>query len=322
LWKCLPYFGRGPWWFEVDTYISRTACDKYWWTNLLYIDNFVPSDYDTTCMGWSWYLANDMQLYILTPLFFFAYYKNKVIGIIVISVAIFGSLLANFLLSFINNYTPWLPALQRNDSYESVVYSKFYTRGVAWLIGVVGAWLLRWHESRQVKLKLPLIAQIIMWLVSAFLITSPVFGTQSLYLEDGQWSKGEIMLYLTFGRFAFTLGVAIMMHMLYTGYGTVINWILSFGLWDVFARLTYSAYLYHPILMSVVYFNSTQFFHYDTLNMAVHFLAFTVLAYIAAVISFLLVERPMMNLERFLLPQHNNRGGGAAHNNKKKEINH
>jgi len=291
----------------VDTYISRTACDKYWWTNLLYVNNFIPKNYDVTCMGWSWYLANDMQLYILTPIFFFSYYKNKKLGIAVITIAMLLSLAANFGLDYVNNYTPWLPALQKNDAYESVVYSKFYTRGVSWLIGVAGAWLLRWHEHLPTKPKLNPIVQLVAWLFAAFFILSPVFGTQSLYLENGQWTRGEILMYLTFGRFTFTLGVAIMMHMLYIGYGTIINWILSFGLWDVFARLTYSAYLYHPILMSITYFNSTQFFHYDTLNMAIHFLAFTVLGYIAGLFSFLLVERPMMNLEKFLLPQHNTR---------------
>jgi len=93
-----------------------------------------------------------------------------------------------------------------------------------------------------------------------------------------------------------------MMHMLYTGYGQLINSILSFYAWDVAARLTYSAYLYHPIIISITYFNSTQFFHYDTMNVAVHFLAFTIAAYFVAGISFLLVERPMMNLEKLLHP--------------------
>lgn len=44
------------------------------------INNFIPRDYDVTCMGWSWYLANDMQLYIITPVFIFAYYKFKLLG--------------------------------------------------------------------------------------------------------------------------------------------------------------------------------------------------------------------------------------------------
>ena len=66
-------------------------CRKNWWTNLLYVNNFVkttkPVSYQPTacdviyiqetvsvyavcsqCVGWSWYLANDMQFYIVAPL--------------------------------------------------------------------------------------------------------------------------------------------------------------------------------------------------------------------------------------------------------------
>ena len=35
------------------------------WQNALYINNLY--DFDKQCIGWSWYLANDMQFYWLTP---------------------------------------------------------------------------------------------------------------------------------------------------------------------------------------------------------------------------------------------------------------
>jgi len=93
-----------------------------------------------------------------------------------------------------------------------------------------------------------------------------------------------------------------MMHMCYIGKGYFVDSILSFRGWDVMARLTFSAYLYHPILMSIVYFNSVNFFHYSTTEIAVHFLAFTVMAFVCAAISYLIIEKPMMNLEKLLHP--------------------
>jgi len=91
-----------------------------------------------------------------------------------------------------------------------------------------------------------------------------------------------------------------MMHMTYTGYGYFVYSVLSFSPFDVLARLTYSAYLYHPIIMGIFYFNSTEFFYYSTTGVAIHFLGFSVLAFTAATISFLIIERPMMNLEKML----------------------
>ena len=41
--KLRGFLGEGPMWF---TWQSTTLCDKYWWTNLLYINNFYPKDWN------------------------------------------------------------------------------------------------------------------------------------------------------------------------------------------------------------------------------------------------------------------------------------
>ena len=43
--KLMVFLGEGPMWFN---YQSNAACDKYWWTNLLYINNFYPTTYGTS----------------------------------------------------------------------------------------------------------------------------------------------------------------------------------------------------------------------------------------------------------------------------------
>lgn len=42
------------------------TCGKFWWRNVLYINNWFP--FQEFCMIWSWYLANDMQFYIVAAL--------------------------------------------------------------------------------------------------------------------------------------------------------------------------------------------------------------------------------------------------------------
>ena len=39
--KLQPFFGDGPLWFIMRK--ETSACSDYWWTNLLYINNFHPS---------------------------------------------------------------------------------------------------------------------------------------------------------------------------------------------------------------------------------------------------------------------------------------
>lgn len=69
--------------------------------------------------------------------------------------------------------------MQIDDSYESVVYSKFYTRGIAWLIGIAGAWIL--YEWEKKPRKLHWIGVVILYAIAGFLLASTVFGTQDLY---------------------------------------------------------------------------------------------------------------------------------------------
>lgn len=48
--------------FEPAIY-DHITCDKYWWRNLLYINNLFPQK--DMCMVWSWYMANDTQFYVV-----------------------------------------------------------------------------------------------------------------------------------------------------------------------------------------------------------------------------------------------------------------
>lgn len=57
------YFGDGPLW--PDQGIEVNYCKNTWWKNLLYINNFYS---EQSCFGVSWYLANDMQFFVLSPL--------------------------------------------------------------------------------------------------------------------------------------------------------------------------------------------------------------------------------------------------------------
>ncbi|KOB74995.1 putative conserved plasma membrane protein [Operophtera brumata] len=48
--------------FEPAIY-DHITCDKYWWRNILYINNLYPQK--DMCMVWSWYMANDTQFYVV-----------------------------------------------------------------------------------------------------------------------------------------------------------------------------------------------------------------------------------------------------------------
>ena len=46
---------------------NPSHCVKFWWRNLLNINNFWPES--EMCAAWSWYLANDFQFFCISPVF-------------------------------------------------------------------------------------------------------------------------------------------------------------------------------------------------------------------------------------------------------------
>ena len=85
---------------NVQSEVWSKFCREDPWTNLLYINNFNLKDVSTEvqifdnetvlfiklslpyqCMGVTWYLANDMQFFLITPPLIFLIWKWKKIGL-------------------------------------------------------------------------------------------------------------------------------------------------------------------------------------------------------------------------------------------------
>ena len=60
-----PHLGAGPFWYQWENFLA--PCRDSWWTNLLFVNNFLPWGVSTTanCFYHSWYLAVDVQLFFL-----------------------------------------------------------------------------------------------------------------------------------------------------------------------------------------------------------------------------------------------------------------
>ncbi|GFU11044.1 hypothetical protein NPIL_624611 [Nephila pilipes] len=90
------YTGSGPLWPTFDT---NPRCKENWWMNLVYINNF--QSINDQCMVWTWYIAADMQLFILSPLFIIPLIRKPSFGCILVVVFIFLSCFITFALTII-----------------------------------------------------------------------------------------------------------------------------------------------------------------------------------------------------------------------------
>ncbi|XP_022253984.1 nose resistant to fluoxetine protein 6-like [Limulus polyphemus] len=58
-----PLFGSGPVWHEIIDQ-KVTGCRKYWWINLLYLQNYIRAE--PKCVEHTWYIGNDMTFHLVS----------------------------------------------------------------------------------------------------------------------------------------------------------------------------------------------------------------------------------------------------------------
>ncbi|XP_065828520.1 nose resistant to fluoxetine protein 6-like [Oscarella lobularis] len=312
IWQLLPYFNDGPVWDKSLPPVITTPCNSYWWTNLLYVNNFYPNKFTGECMAWTWYLANDMQMYILSPLIIIPAYKFGLVGLLVplaiCLVAVFGCLIGlSAKYGFPANA---VVAAQFGDGkgYENVVYDKFYTRASPYLIGLFLGYCLARIATEQhfpsnryltmiQKRKRYIIP--VAWCLAFFLGLVLVYGLYD-YNRGYERPKSVSILYIAFSTFSWGLALAILVYLCHAGHGGIINGILSWSGWVPLSRLTYSAYLIHPAVLSYINFSTRSAIFFSHSFMAFRYVSVLGISYLCALLLSLSIEYPCAAIEKVL----------------------
>ena len=90
-----PHIGNGPDWNFMQR--IRKSARKYWWAHMLYVYNYVhpKSSSPDFAFGETWYLASDMQMFWLSPLFIYPIWRWKKTGVIWTAICLFVFLAAS-----------------------------------------------------------------------------------------------------------------------------------------------------------------------------------------------------------------------------------
>ena len=300
--KVLPYVGSGPLWFLQDFH----RCEKYWWTNLLYINNFYPTTFSDECYGVTWYLANDMQFFIIAPIFVLLLYNfweigfSTIAGTMLISIAVIGILAgvdnsnANLLVG--NLATNGKRGTTMSSFAFSNIYRKPHCRINAFLIGIVLGFVLykKWRVKSSLWIRLCI--YIVLWIIAVAFCVTIVFGQYQTW-NDHPFTKAENVMYFMFSRTVYSTGIALMIYACHNGFGGIINSFLSWGFWVPLSRLTFMAYLSHPIVLSLMYATMRFRFIYTDWFLVVLFSAAVVLSYSLGLVLAVVVEYPLANVE-------------------------
>ncbi|XP_013404902.2 nose resistant to fluoxetine protein 6 [Lingula anatina] len=288
----LYYWTNGPLWPRtVDGF--DPDCYEAWWTHLLYLNNVVMPE-KLMCMPWSWYLANDMQFFVISPLILFPLFWNELIGMGVLLATLFGTLLTTGILSNVNKIGPGVLSVPLT---EDIIYFKPWTRIGPYLIGMLVGYILYVTDC---KPKLNRLTALIGWMVATATALALVYGLYDVY-QGHPLSNDVSAFYNAVSRTAWGACVGWVIYACCTGYGGFVNRLMSWKAFVPLSRLTYCAYLIHPIIMYVVYMGRETLIHATDVTMTFFFFGNMVAALACAFIVSLVFEAPMMGLEKAIL---------------------
>ena len=289
-WTLGVYLGNGPMW-KALLINDQEKCQKYWWTNLLYISNLYPKTIQEECISWTWYLSNDMQFFVLAPIVIIPLYFFFPLGLIIAGILLVGTFVANGAISDVEELDA--NPLQHKDQNE--IYIKPYTRAAPYIVGLVLGYVI----FKKIKIKIHwfvdwLIYQAI-FLTAACCLFACVYGLYNSW-DGGGLSLEEKISYFMFSRFVWGVGLALLVFTCHNGYASAINAFLSMGFWVPLGRLTYATYLVHPIVIFLLFGTLREPFTYTNITLAVHYAALVSLSYGAAGVIALFVEFPLHSL--------------------------
>ncbi|GBM68536.1 Nose resistant to fluoxetine protein 6 [Araneus ventricosus] len=244
----ISYTGTGIIW---PTYGTNPVCRKDWWWHLLYINNFEESAQE--CLPLCWYMAVDMQFYVISPLF--------------------------------------MVSLIRFWEYFDVVYVKPYARIIPYLVAILLAYYLHKKNFDNGTTRNSAITLCCGWIVTVIFMWICFFSLHK---------KEEILIvtaiYNGTKHLLFSCGFAWMIYLVLTRQSEFLNMCLSWKLFLPLSRLSYCAYLIHPLVLSRLSLQSQDFMDFSFISMIWLYLYVCVFTYSVSFIASLLFEAPVLNL--------------------------
>ena len=95
--------------------------------------------------------------------------------------------------------------------------------------------------------------------------------------------------------------LAVMCVLNSSGNGGIVQYFLGLKFWEPMGKLTFGAYLIHPSILKVYYYQLTQLYQFTHVNQTILFAGTASLSYCLAMVTYVLIERPSEALVRRLM---------------------
>ncbi|KAL4703979.1 hypothetical protein ACJJTC_000365 [Scirpophaga incertulas] len=269
---------------------DHETCPQYWWRNLLYINTLFPVD--QMCMLWSWYLSDDTQFYAVSAVLLILATSHFKVSVSLTGVLFLSSLLTTGYVSWSSEHAP-----SSEDPFTQFdkIYDKPWTRLGPYLVGMLTGWIL---FKTNLKIRMSRVAVGAGWASCCALLLFLIFG---LYRANLSTAAAATYSALSHSLWAACVGWIILACS--TGHGGWVRSILAAPVLYPFSRVTYCAYLVHPVVLRFVAMHLTHPIHLGELLVFVLFLGLTVISYALAFIISVAFEAPIVTMLKIVSPQ-------------------
>ncbi|XP_045447856.1 nose resistant to fluoxetine protein 6-like [Melitaea cinxia] len=297
----------GPVWTNVAT--ATEQCRIRWWAALLHVQNYIRPL--IICLGPTWYLSVDIQLYVVSPLILLWLFGSKIFAWCSLVAAVFISLGVTSAYCFIYNFRGSVinPFRANEENYLADFYVNTLTRAAPFFIGMVFGYLMQQLKEKTLQLKQSFIAAA--WALAFAFMAFCIFSVYPVLQVDYDNQTFDNILN-SYMRSIWALALGWLIFACHRGYGGPINWFLSHQIWKVPARISYAMFLIHyPIIMVANGSMTSPYYFTDghTIYRAMSDVMFT---FGAALVLCIIIDIPFSILLKFLI------GKGKKSNRKPK----
>lgn len=301
----LPLLGSGPFWKHEIVHESE-ECAANWWSNLLYINNYVKST--EMCMFQTWYLAVDFQLFILSQFVIYAFWRMpRKIGYSFLGTLTIISCAIPFFLTYSYGISPIFLFTLRLNHFAEVPsfasnYIHPYMRFIAYLVGITAGAIL--HDYRGIKREIPTFwSHVLVFILPLTLTVTFQLWAHRFFMPYTEWSPLEGGFCSFYQKLLFAVCtcatiVVLSLDNRLTFYHKFLtpNWVQILG------KLTYGVFLVSDIFH--IYNNGRRrsarmFSFYDIIWDSI---PDTVSSFLVALVLALCVEIPFRKLAQVFLP--------------------
>uniref|UniRef100_L7LX95 Nose resistant-to-fluoxetine protein N-terminal domain-containing protein n=1 Tax=Rhipicephalus pulchellus TaxID=72859 RepID=L7LX95_RHIPC len=296
----LPYCGDGPRWKEsIATY--DLTCKANWWVNAMYLQNFIHRT--EMCLNHTWYSAVDFQFYFVSPVVIIFLYRRPQLGMLLIAVSVIasGCYTAAYTAIYDLPAAPYMSSItpvEKMNDFMGYVYVKPYCRIGPFLIGMATGYILhRTQGSIIIRKRYRWLG----WMTCAAVMLGVLYAMWPANTGQYTPSRSWAAVYGGFARSTWALGLSWIIIASVAGYGGVVSKILSWKALVPLSRLTFSAYIIHPVLMVLFYGSREESFDYSTFLLIYFAIGNIVLTYLASLVLSLVFEAPIIGMEKLLM---------------------